>query len=89
VGFVEADIEELPEVQTLRTRVAELEADAKLGRMVRDMPEGAILQYCKMTSGRAFYWYSEPAPEWGLYSARKGQGDTPEVALEAARKGEG
>jgi len=78
MGFVEVELEAIPEVLALRRRAAELEADAKLGRMVREMPEGTELRH--NTNGYDEWSVSDPG-------GRCTWEPTPEAALEAARRG--
>ena len=59
-----------------RKRVAELGADAKLGRMVREMPEGVSLHhncngYDEWSCEYGKTWTWEPTPEAALEAARK------------------
>ena len=65
-----------------RERVAELEPDARLGRMVREMPLGAMLRHRNRPEGG---WFFTPDCEhfWTFCD-----GNSPEAALEAAREGE-
>ena len=70
----------LQTIRELQRRVAELEADAKLGRMVRGIENGYCLAH-SVRSGRFFYG------PWAEIRVRS-EGDTPEAALEAAQKGE-
>jgi hypothetical protein len=76
IGFVEVELEDIPEVKTLKERVAELGADAKLGRMVREMPEGVSLHhncngYDEWSCEYGKTWTWEPTPEAALEAARK------------------
>lgn len=73
------------ELRTQQARVAELEGDAKLGKMVWEMPEGAELCHVVMTSGRTLFTYSEPRPKWGLYTKCARNGDTAAEAIEKVR----
>jgi hypothetical protein len=82
VGEVEAVLENARE---LRARVAELETEARLGRMVREMPAGACLHHVVMTSGRSFFAYSEPRPNWGTLSTCSKEAETAAEAIEAVR----
>ena len=68
----------LTELSTLREQLAELEADAALGRMVREMPLSAKLGHEGQQWGE---WYA-------TWTSSRRHGPTPEAALEAARKGE-
>jgi hypothetical protein len=80
------ELEELrAERDVLNARVAEMEPDAKLGRMVREMPEGAELAHVVMTSGRSYFTYAEPRPTWGLLSRCARNGDTPAEAMQEVR----
>jgi len=81
IGFVEVELEDIPEVKTLKERVAELGADAKLGRMVREMPEGTSLHH--NSNG-----YDEWSYDYKPGTSRCTWEPTPEAALEAARKEE-
>ena len=75
-----------------RARVAELEADAKLGRMVDEMPIGAGLAHCDWT------WAGLGKGEWvadwpigedrGATVYNRQYGDSARAAMEAAQKGE-
>ena len=66
-------------LRTEQERVAELEADAKLGQLVRHMrPQDEL--YPDTDPGVCTWWCRTPA---GFF-----EGDTPEAALEAARKEE-
>ena len=66
-----------------REQVAELETDAKLGRMVREMPVYSLL--CHES-----HWLGEWHAVWpgDNLHYNKQYGPTPEAALEAAQKGE-
>ena len=67
-----------------QARVAEMEPDAKLARMVREMPEGAILQ--RIVSPAATPWsYVEPRPAWGTHSHFAHYGVIAEEAISAVR----
>ncbi len=66
----------LVENEKLKARVAELEADARLGRMVREMPKYTELVHY----GNGRFWYGHRISGFGK------EGDTPEAALEAAQK---
>jgi len=70
---------QIAEIALLRERVAELETDAKLGQLVRHMrPQDEL--YRDTDPGVCIWWCRTPA---GFF-----EGDTPEAALEAARKEE-
>ena len=81
--------EDRAEVERLKARVAELEADAKLGRMVREMSEelglyrnGPALSNL-YADGRVW----ETIGQWGDLSEMSSERySTPEAALEMARK---
>jgi len=64
-------------LRTEQERVAELEADAKLGRMVREMP----VEHHLIHTVYGDWWYGRNVR--GEFGAT---GTTPEAALEAARK---
>jgi hypothetical protein len=66
------------EIERLRARVEELETDAKLGRLVREMLEGTSLHH---NINGFDEWSYGPGPFWTWEA-------TPEAALEAARKEE-
>jgi hypothetical protein len=91
IGFVEVELEDITEVQALQARVAELEADAKLGRMVREMSEelglyrnGPALSNL-YADGRVW----ETIGQWGDLSEMSSERySTPEAALEMARREE-
>ena len=66
----------LETVRELQERVAELEADARLGRMVREMPEGVSLHhncngYDEWSCEYGKTWTWEPTPDAALEAARK------------------
>jgi len=68
----------LTELSTLREQLAELEPDASLGRMVREMPEGVSLHhncngYDEWSCEYGKTWTWEPTPEAALEAARKGE----------------
>lgn len=74
----------------LEARVAELEPDAKLGKMVREMPGGASIAREPGQKVRfSAVWPSGTRDKngWMHYSERCYE-DTPGAALEAAQKGE-
>jgi hypothetical protein len=68
-------------IAQLQEQVAELETDAKLGRMVREMPVYSLL--CHES-----HWLGEWHAVWpgDNLHYNKQYGPTPEAALEAARK---
>ena len=71
-------------LRAAQVRVAELEADATLGRLVRDMPRNAKLGHEGQQWGE---WYAVWPGDNERYNRQYGL--RPEAALEAARKGEG
>jgi hypothetical protein len=79
------------EVRVLQARVSELEPDAKLGRMVREMPQGASITRVNLEKVKfSAVWPTGRRNAWGdMYYSRPSYEDTPEAALEAARKEEG
>jgi len=72
---------QIAEIALLRERLAELETDAKLGRAVREMPEGTSLHH--NSNG-----YDEWSYDYKPGTSRCTWEPTPEAALEAARKEE-
>ncbi len=56
------------ERDALLARVAELEPDAVLGKMVNEMPPCSDLFHVRSTAGNDFFMYSELRPAWGTYS---------------------
>ena len=69
------------EIVRLCQQIAELEPDAKLGRMVREMPASSLLCHEAREWGE---WYAElPVGKWFF---DKEYGATPEETLEAANK---
>lgn len=70
-------------IRELQARVAELETDATLGRMVRELPRNAKL-------GHEGQQWSEWYAVWPgtNYKYNRQYGSTPEEALEAAQKEE-
>jgi len=71
------------QMDSLQARVAALETDARLGRMVREMPRNAKLGHEGQQWGE---WYAV-WPGDNLHYNRQ-YGVTPEEAMEAARKEE-
>jgi len=71
------------QMDSLQTRVAELEADARLGRMVREIPEGYLIAHSRSDDEGVAWYYG-----FLVQCELEGFGPTPEAALEAARKGE-
>jgi len=77
------------EIARLRAEVERLQADAKLGRMVRGMPTQTYLRHGRWSPNKWVFieeYDPECADDPGL--RRAGSGDTPEDALEKAM-GEG